>query len=512
MLITWQDFKNTCKNLTVDFENMCRLFFKYHFVKNKMINIRQKANNPGIETEPVLIHGERIGFQAKYYSNNPSYSDILDSANKVVKNVDIDLIFSYAYYHIVNNLGYDNNLFSAYDRNIGYGRGRNNCYIERIGKKYEWIAMYHVLALMADNYEIDDRYFNEHIEYKGTWYPHIRDFDPTLNLINSNRTQDIDVVLRRHNYENWDLQDNNWAKKDDVCSFIDNVRMTDKNGDVWYALYFQSDDDTGKDYDKIRQYVWTSATACFIDKKEFKNFVKRAQDLRRRGDWIRAKEVREENGVFAREYVWAPAYYNQFGNSEFKKIEIETGVKIVIKIVPTIQYNGKSNDECNDIEKDFIDLQYSIIEEEREAQEPIKETIGSIMPCCHSYSWGEGYDYSKEDTVSIYMPCDLIVKSLDLKQTFDGIWQHNDEVVCVDFSLIKDSNVKGLYIKEEYYRKLVEGDLKIVWIGLGEKQHTFGKQDYHKQVWSDISALVYENGNGKLLERIFIEHNETDIE
>lgn len=47
--------------------------------------MNQKSNHPGIETEPVNIEGVRVGFQAKYFSNNVSYDDILDSAKKAVK-------------------------------------------------------------------------------------------------------------------------------------------------------------------------------------------------------------------------------------------------------------------------------------------------------------------------------------------------------------------------------------------------------------------------------------------
>lgn len=84
-MLTWQDFENTSKNITADFEHLCRIFFKYRYVKDATVILNQKANNPGIETEPVLIDGKKVGFQAKYFSNNVNYVDIFDSAKKVVK-------------------------------------------------------------------------------------------------------------------------------------------------------------------------------------------------------------------------------------------------------------------------------------------------------------------------------------------------------------------------------------------------------------------------------------------
>ena len=84
-MINWKDFESTTDNNTESFEDLCRIFFKFHFVKNKDVNLNQKANNPGIETDPIDINGERVGFQAKYFSKDVSYDDILDSAKKTVK-------------------------------------------------------------------------------------------------------------------------------------------------------------------------------------------------------------------------------------------------------------------------------------------------------------------------------------------------------------------------------------------------------------------------------------------
>lgn len=85
MTLTWLDFKNTCDNVTVAFEDLCRIFFKYRYVNDATVILNQRSNNPGIETDPVLIYGQKVGFQAKYFTGNISYTDILDSAEKVVK-------------------------------------------------------------------------------------------------------------------------------------------------------------------------------------------------------------------------------------------------------------------------------------------------------------------------------------------------------------------------------------------------------------------------------------------
>ena len=90
-------------------------------------------------------------------------------------------------------------------QNIGYGRSRENS-IERIGKKYQWITMYHILALVADNYEYKEEYSDLEISgYKGTWRPYVRDFDPTLTICTNKTNYELGIKLYREEYKAWDI-------------------------------------------------------------------------------------------------------------------------------------------------------------------------------------------------------------------------------------------------------------------------------------------------------------------
>ena len=426
------------------------------------------------------------------------------SALSEFKDVDIERAFHYAYSYIVNSLDYDNDLFSEYDRRIGYGRGRNNCHIERIGKKYEWIAMYHVLALVADSHKFDDKYYYKPIEYKGTWLPYIRDFDPTLTITNEDRPhKNLDVSLNRVKYTNWQLSNDNWAKIDDVGSFKDQVKIKDNHGEVWYALYFTASDASGQDYHIARQSVWMSSTACLIRKSDCEKFINKFKDISFYGRWFKPAEVESRYNVFAREYVWSPAYNEEYGDNCFIEAVKETSGKKVLKSTPSIKYNGKNIEELTD--EELADVNYLNMEfgsEEVFVEEPVEEVVASVLPCYHAYLWEEEYDYSKDDVIHISMPNGFIVNRLNLKQTQDGVWQRDGEIVCADFKLIKGSNVDGLYIKEKYLRELLGDDFSMVWIGLGEKQHTFGIPGASGQYWNELSSLIYENKNGKLKEII----------
>lgn len=113
----------------------------------------------------------RYTFQS-YFSN----WDGLDFND--LKNIAIQRIFS---------LGYDVEKHGKYDREIESVRYRNEK-VERIGKKYQWIAFYELAAQVADNYKMKyhvDCYGNtKEIFCKGAYEPSLRNIDTTaLNCI-----------------------------------------------------------------------------------------------------------------------------------------------------------------------------------------------------------------------------------------------------------------------------------------------------------------------------------------
>jgi hypothetical protein len=70
-------------------------------------------------------------------------------------------------------------------RSYGSGRGRSSPGHERIGKKYQWLAFYELLARVADNFDKYDRWgFSEaEIEpYEDPRNPYVRDIDPTMMI------------------------------------------------------------------------------------------------------------------------------------------------------------------------------------------------------------------------------------------------------------------------------------------------------------------------------------------
>ncbi len=99
-------------------------------------------------------------------------------------NISADVLSSIAVEWIFEKYGYDVEKHGELDNNISY-EGRKASGLERIGKKYQWIALYEILARVADNVSefTEQGYWYKEQEsdiYLGPWEPYVRDIDPTL--------------------------------------------------------------------------------------------------------------------------------------------------------------------------------------------------------------------------------------------------------------------------------------------------------------------------------------------
>ena len=74
-------------------------------------------------------------------------------------------------------LGWSPERFGRFDSSIG-SHGRDSHKPERFGKKYQWIALFELLARLADNFVYNE--WGEAQKYEGAWQLRLRDIDPTL--------------------------------------------------------------------------------------------------------------------------------------------------------------------------------------------------------------------------------------------------------------------------------------------------------------------------------------------
>lgn len=82
----------------------------------------------------------------------------------------------------IDKLGWDSRIFAEYDESLpDDGKMNDENKVERIGKKYQWIALHELVALLSDHYHIRPDDIDSPSSFEGAWQLDLRDFDPSGN-------------------------------------------------------------------------------------------------------------------------------------------------------------------------------------------------------------------------------------------------------------------------------------------------------------------------------------------
>lgn len=373
-------------------------------------------------------------------------------------NANISDAYYYAMDYIFSVLGYKDELFSKYDSRIGGVDRFANNRTERIGKKYQWIAMYHVMSKIADNAEV--KRWDEKIDYHGAWEPFMRDFDPTLNLkIGTVCKPSLDFMQIQGDFFDEDITDEkqieSWAKSNSPFfeKSSDKLLIKDQHGEEWLALtqydhqnnekYIEDEDSPHKS--RGAQEVWTMSHAYFASNKEFDRIHTSLKSCNFMGRWF--PEAGTVYQLYAGEYVWAPAA------------------------------------------RDLID--------EWQECEQGNESYGVVMPATLNFLWETGQDASQVDTVSLDVPCMSLVRTLGLVQKeCNGCFYDSDgNLIAFDAKTLGRGN--GLWFrKNEMLRYIREAGYVLFWTCFGEKQFFIGK--WGRQISGDWSGFYYLDKDGNI--------------
>src|SRR5690606_9088253 len=146
----------------------------------------------------------------------------------------------------VFELGYDYKIHGSYDNSVEIFNDRSENKIERIGKKYQWIALFEILASITDNYKIYDDWSEKQSFYKGPWQLYSRDIDPafTRRIIDENEEEnEINNELRIKDwsdippYNNWVQNDIDWVENlIDLPSINSIINIIDNQSIEWLVL------------------------------------------------------------------------------------------------------------------------------------------------------------------------------------------------------------------------------------------------------------------------------------
>ena len=438
------------------------------------------------------------GTKMIYFSMQPAmrtamYGDfgryVFESAVNRFKDVDVENIFNYAMSFIIDELGYNDKMFSKYDSEKAYHGARNATKkIERIGKKYQWIAMYNILARISDRHILHG-YSNDY-PYKGTWEPFVRDFDPTLTSTSA-MPHDMPEFLRtENNYtslfcENKDIKSiKEWLSNDNSFfkNHVNSLILKDGNDIEWVVLhqFKRLSNNKGQknggslpddDYDQI---VWKTSSAFFVQENDFDTFKEKLETENFCGDWFPIE--RECYQLFFREYPWSDGYEDVFDNEENE---------VTVKV------------ETTETDKNLQELlsryQPEVLSDNFMQSYETEETIGFVKQAYLIYLWECEYDASNIDVTTLYMPAKDIIEFFNLNQNAsDGYYYDNNTLVAFDGE--RSGVVSGVLIRKDYLLKFLnEKKLKMFWICTGEKQYL--KQSHMTQSFSQWSGFLYLNDN-----------------
>lgn len=363
-------------------------------------------------------------------------------------------------------LGWSNDRFEDFEKYyVSREYSRSPKKIERIGKKYQWIAYHELLAHMADNLKwIGSGAVDEPLEYyDGVWQLSVRDIDPTL-LIRKTGNPHWDNNETNPWWEAYDFEiektDDNFAiekwlwSQANLPNFQSLSTVISPTGKTFLTLFgfsqYSEDIRDGNDRKRHRLDYWYRINTCVIKKSDLQKFkgIIKEQKLES-PDIVGQPPIGEP--CFLGEYPWHPRY---------------------------------------------IHLPDWLMDEEYSQWEPLKRIVQHAPVC--EYSWSPGHpDFSIEDSIGFYAPSQLLIRDLNLSQNImcPGEWFTNTgEGVFLDPSVFGKGRSYALFSKDLLSSWLEQNDLLLIWLLGGEKQWFSPDSDkfYGRQVFNFIE---YYDGN-----------------
>lgn len=384
---TYSFFKSTFSS-EIDLEKV-RPPYRSHDIQSNIkeyevpnyIGASEIMNSMKISTEGALY-----GNFGRYVFESALYD--FDCDKLALKNYSMNIIF--------NEIGY-NKALSDYDcsRSISYYPGQTDK-SERIGKKYQWIAFYKILALASDHFSLIDRYspYENRRNYEGAWEPYVRDFDPTLVSKDILKKQSlVEEISKKENCvvfsEKIDPNDKDFPLN--LKTITDNLIVQDDKYE-WVSLYsFFQKYSAGEEKNKL--------ITCIIN-----------------GFFIKTTELQQYHKVDKKILLKAIKLTNAF--------EVPSTYTSYLKEYPWSQ-------SCNDL----IEACNSGLEVTGGDQK-INSILEKLTYSCCYLLWEEEYDFSKGSSESRFLPNkDLFDKcKLSFSDSNCELINGNNEVVSISCS------------------------------------------------------------------------------
>lgn len=351
------------------------------------------------------------------------------------------------------DLGWDLDLHGKFDKETGNYNNRHNNRIERIGKKYQWIAFHEILGILSDNFKMEARSGRSKKEYfRGAWQLYLRDIDPAYITPNpledeENGKDDEDFELsdltekvwwEPPGYVHWNLPAKKWAYQiEDLPSVEEVLLRRDPEGTQWLHLRLYAEWSEPKALGEEKYWGKSKRLVYLIQGYFVKNRNKRSivSYLADKSFWNRwMPEGGNFNRLINRENFWSPAYADEADVPVWSTIE-NTRFKVMIA---DIKAKGSIEDDKS----------------------------------------GANQEY--------HMPCHALFEGLNLGyEDYDGRFALPDGSTAVI-----SPNPSAPMVRRDLLDKfLKEQEMSIIWAVLGEKIADAGNDNYEFGVPCGVFTL-----------------------
>ena len=246
-----------------------------------------------------------------------------------------------------HDLGWTPARFAVAERNMQGGDRRDHL-IERIGKKYQWIAFHELTGRLSDIYAVDGSYRDEPQPYRGPWQVGTREMDPTILVT---RTEARDSSKQPATW--WSPHAPRWREdppqarlawmKDesrDVPDAVAQLDLTDPDGSRWLMLDLsagrnQSVIDEGESV--MLRMTWHKIHSLLVPRGDADRLVRLLRRCERDRDHL--PEIELPWRAYLGEYPWHPAYDQIRGEWEIGRRKIEAFATIADRYVERSGHN-----------------------------------------------------------------------------------------------------------------------------------------------------------------------------
>jgi len=279
----------------------------------------------------------------------------------------------------------------------------------------------------------------KYMDYKGSYEPFVRDIDPTIFLkeTKANWSIEIDSKLWWNSKVNfqWEKENKEWLNSiNDIPNPKKSIYFTDDEGIEWVALSSTPNwiEPIKKGVEKsqiIHKEAWYILNAFLIQKNniaEFKTWAKNQTYLS-----SKMPKPNDNYQIYNREFYWSDTYdffqNPYYGHSEWSQLDSDVGEK---------EYSNK---------------------------------IGLTTA---KYYWESEYDYSKNDSLNMKKPSNILFQGMGMKYSKkEGYFiDESGELICFDPSIYHDSTSYLMVRKDKLLAFLERENLTLCWILEGEKQ------------------------------------------